>query len=203
MDLIKVAVSNLPRQHETPSDSLMTAFTGWSGQSEALAYGPGTISERRPCLFSRLLCHSHADKLKRRIVSGSTGGYGPCPDPILSPMLGAFPLSVGDTHRFVDNHAPDRPESISSWSTTTSVDSAGWTEVVIQERPHVFSYVIVGRKAEVNASINCVLEAAPLGGSALVKTGGVPSDIGACGCPGCSDVSDSSFSCLSFNEVTK
>ncbi len=211
MDLTKAAVSKFPRQGETPSVSLMTAFTGWSGQSEALEYGPGTISGWRPCMFSRLMCHSYTDWLTRRTVSGSSDSIGSIPvdsnefDPDYGSlsMLGAFPLLVDNSNLFRSNHAPDAPESIISWSTTTSVDSAGWTEVVIQEGHHVFSYVSIGLMATVNASINYVLEAAPLQGGLLVKTDGVPSDNSTCGCPGPSDLSDIRFSCLSFNEVTK
>ena len=203
MDLTKVAVSNLPRQNETPSDSLMTALTGWFGLSEALAYGPGSNPGWRSCMFSRLMYHSHTDWLTRRTVSGSSKGIGSIPvdsnefDPDYGSlsMLGAFPLLVDNTNLFRSNHAPDWLESIYSWSTSTPVDSAGWTEVVIQERRHVSSYFIIGRLAMVNASFNYVLEAAPRGVGRLVESGGVPSDNSTCGCPGWSEWSDSKLSC--------
>lgn len=203
MDLNRVAVSRFPRQSETPSDSLMTAFIGRSGQSEALSYSPGTDFGWRPYAILRLTCHSSVDRLTRQTASGSPGSMSACLDPVLLPMLGAFPLLVDNSHRFKDRRAPGYLESAVSWSTVTSVDSAGWTEVVIQEGRHVLSYVFVGPKAEVNASFDHVLGPAPLRGSRLVESGGIPSDNRTCGCTGPSDVNDSRFSCLSFNEVTK
>jgi hypothetical protein len=141
MDLTKVEVSAFPRQIETPSDCLMTALTGRFGQSGALAYGPGEEFGWRPYSFSRLTCHSDSDWLNRQPVPGSLDGIGHTPvdstkfepDSVLLSMLGAFPLSVGSTSRFGRIHAPDVPRTAFFRSTATSVDSAGWTEVVIQE----------------------------------------------------------------------
>jgi len=203
MDLTRTAVSKFPRQAETPSDCLMTAFTGWSGNRDTLAYGPDMITGWRPYSFLRLRHHSYTDWLTRQMVSGSSGSISSNPDPVPLPMLGAFPHLVGNPHCFMDGYAPERPESTTIRSTSTSVDSAGWTEVVIQEGHFVYSYVDNGLKAEVNASIDCVPEVAPLGNHQLLSTGGLPSDIGTCGCLGTSHMSDSKFSCLSFNEVTK
>jgi len=137
------------------------------------------------------------------MASGSPDGIGSEPDSTLLSMLGAFPFLVDSTGRFRNNHAADAPESALSRSTTIIVDSAGWTEMVIQEGPRVLSYVSIGRGAEVNASINFVEEAAPTGGGQLAKLGGTPSDNRTCGCPGRSDMFDNRISCLSFNEVTK
>lgn len=210
MDLTRVAVSTFPR-HEAPADRLMTAFTGWSGESEALAYGPGEEFGWRGYSFSRLTCHSKADWLNRQTVHGLSDGIGYLPvdskdfdpDSAHLPMLGAFPLLVGKHRRFRSSHAPDLLESALFRSTTTSVDSAGWTEVVIQEGLLAPSDFIKGRKAEVNASINHALETTPPRGGQLRKMGGISSDNSTCGCPGQSDMYDNSISCLSFNEVTK
>lgn len=210
MDLTRVAVSTFPR-HEAPADRLMTAFTGWSGESEALAYGPGEEFGWRGYSFSRLTCHSKADWLNRQTEDGSPDGIGSIPvdsiefDPETAylSMLGAFPLLVGKDRRFRSNHAPDEPESTLFRSTTTSVDSAGWTEVVIQEGFLLPSDFIIGRKAEVNASIDYVLETTPPRGGRLENKGGISFDTSTCGCPGRSDMYDNSISCLSFNEVTK
>jgi hypothetical protein len=139
MDLTRVAVSTLPR-HEAPADCLMTAFTGWSGKSEALAYGPGEQFGWRRYSFSRLTCHSQSDWLNRQTVHRSPDGIGYIPvdsnefepDSAHLSMLGAFPLLVDRKESFRDSHAPDALESALFRSTTTSVDSAGWTEVVIQ-----------------------------------------------------------------------
>jgi len=119
------------------------------------------------------------------------------------PMLGAFPLLVGSIRHRGRDHAPREPEFTTTRSTSTSVDSAGWTEVVIQEGRFVLSYVNVGRKAEVNASINQVPEAAPLPERRLGKSGGLPFDTSTCGCPSRYCMDDGKISCLSFNEVTK
>jgi hypothetical protein len=203
MDLTRAAVSIFPRQDETPSDCLMTAFTGWSGNRDTLAYGLDMITGWRPYSFLRLRHHSYADWLTRQMVSGSSGSISSNPDPVPLPMLGAFPYLVGNLHRFIDGYAPERPESTTIRSTSTSVDSAGWTEVVIQEGHFVYSYVNNGHKAEVNASIDCLPEVAPPGSRPFRSAGGLPSDIGTCGYHGPSDMNDSKFSCLSFNEVTK
>jgi hypothetical protein len=141
MDLTRVAVSAFPRQIGTPADCHMTALTGWSGQSEALAYGPGEEFGWRPCSFSRLTCHSHSDWLNRQPVPGSLDGIGKAPvdstkfepDSARLSMLGAFPLLVGNLGRFGRIHAPDVPRTALFRSTATPVDKAGWTEVVIQE----------------------------------------------------------------------
>jgi len=202
VDSTRVAVSTFPRQIEAHFAGLMTALAGRSGRPEALACGPGAPFELRTYSFSRLTCHSQGDWPTRRTLSGSTLGRGLNLGAIFSFVCGAFP-PFNDDRRFWDRRAPVEPEDTCFWSTATSVDSAGWTEVVIQERRLVVSYVIIGRKAEVNASIDCVLETASYGGGRLVESGGISFDKSTCGCPGRSDVGDSSFSCLSFNEVTK
>ena len=203
VDLTRVAVSTLPRQIEAPADCLMTAFTGRSGQSAALSYGPGVIFERRRYSFSRLTCHSNADCLNRQTVHGSPGGTGSEPDSALLSMLGTFPLSFDSTCRFRGYHAPVAPVSALSRSTTTIVDSAGWTEVVIQEGSLAPSDFITGRKAKVNASFNIDKETTPPRGGSFGESYATSSDTSTCGCPGQSDMSDNSISCLSFNEVTK
>ncbi len=100
------------------------------------------------------------------------------------------------------DRAPDLPVPTFSLSTTTSVDTAGWTEVVIQREPLVLSDVIIGYSvAEVNASINSVSGAAD-GGLWLNQSGGVEffgdTDV----CRGYAVMNGSSISCSNNNEVT-
>jgi hypothetical protein len=202
VDLTRVAVSTIPR-HEAPADCLMTAVYGRSGQSAALAHGPGMIFGWRRYSFSRLTCHSNADCLNRQTVHGSPGGSGSEVDPALLSMLGTFPLSVDSTSRFHDSLALDVPVFALSPSTTPIVDSAGWTEVVIQEGSFPPSDFIIGRKAKVDASFNIDKETTPPKGRSARRIRQLLSDNCTCGCPGRSVMSDNSISCLSFNEVTK
>lgn len=104
-------------------------------------------------------------------------------------------------HRLV-GRAPDCPVSTSFLSTTTSVDTAGWTEVVIQREPQVLSDVIIGSLiAEVNASINRVAGAAP-GGLGLKQSGGTEFVGDTEVCRGYSGLKGGNFSCSNNNEVT-
>lgn len=213
MDRTRVVVSFFPRQQETPTGCLMTAFTGWSGNQDALAQGPGRGFGWRPYMSSRLTCHSFSDWLTSQAVlsepavlsrvSRPASGVGPefdLDEPIIP---GAFPdrRLVGYENR--GERAPERLTITEPWSTTTAVDLAGWTEVVIQEGRYVLSDVNSGHSAVVNASINWVLGGVINRPSRLDNHSDGSSDINTCGCPGPSDGNDSRFSCPSFNEVTK
>lgn len=167
-------------------------------------------------MFSRLMCYSFTDWLTRQTVSDPAVAVLPS-EPALAgtselvvpsafyPFSGAFPIAAADGGFDAGTFdAPSGPESAPSGSPLTSVDSAGWTEVVIQERsPYLSNVIIIGRKAEVNASINAELKTSSPQGFYLREDGGFPSDTSTCGCPGPSVSNNSSFSCLSFNEVTK
>lgn len=213
MDKTRVAVSIFPRHQETPTGCLMTAFTGWSGNQDALAQGPGCGSGWRPYMSSRLTCHSFSDWLTSQAVFDKpavlsrvfrqTGGIGPEFDLDELIIPGAFPDLRLVGYDDSGECAPERPTLTASWSITTAVDIAGWTEVVIQERRYVLSDVNSGHLAVVNASINWVLESVINNTSRLDNHIGGSSDINTCGCPGPSDWNDSRFSCPSFNEVTK
>ncbi len=203
MDLTRVAVSKFPRQLEAPADCLMTTINSRSGKSEAPAYSPGQLSGWRQHSFSRLTRHSIEDWSNRWMSPGSKGSTGRKPAPALLSMLGLFPCLVGSTGRFRNSRALDAPESALFRSTSNPVDTAGWTEAVIQEGLRSLSIVSFGRKATVNTSIDYMLETTPPRGGRLRQWGRILSDNSTCGCPGPSGVNDSRFSCLSFNEVTK
>ena len=158
----------------------------------------------------RLTCFSYSDTPIRPVSggwSGSTSSFGwivpttPCPG-ASAPDGGAFLAPITRPGRF-EGRAPERPVPTFQLSPTTTVDTAGWTEVVIQREPQVLSDVIVGfLKAEANASINFVSGAASSGGLRLRQTGGAEiigdTDL----CRGYSGVNRSSFSCSNNNEVT-
>ena len=157
----------------------------------------------------RLTCRSNTNIPIRRIPAGwvadvtSFGWNEP-------PYICSGALSSGRVARPAANfhwrdfgdRAPDLPAPTTSLSTTTSVDTAGWTEVVIQREPMVLSDVIIGYSlAEVNASINYVSGAAN-GGLWLDQSGGAEffgdTDV----CRGYSVLNGSRFSCSNNNEVT-
>jgi len=111
------------------------------------------------------------------------------------PFGGAYPAAYCADDGFTSDHAPWEPVSTMFWSTSTSVDSAGWTEVVILKGTHVLSNVVTGHLAEVNASVNYVMEAGFRADLSLRESGGGLSDNSTCGCPGWSEVNDSKISC--------
>ncbi len=109
--------------------------------------------------------------------------------------------SSGNIHYM---YAPGEPKLVPSWRSTTSVDIAGWTRVVvIQGGPQVLLDVSNGQSlVMVNASINDVLEAGLGGQLRLFWLGGGISDEGAFERLDFRDMNNSSISCPSFNEVT-
>ena len=157
-------------------------------------------------MIMRLMCYSYSDWLIRQATSGlpafslwferesAESGQGEAFMDVL-PFPGAYPLARCAADGFTVDHAPWEPVSTVFWSTSTSVDSAGWTEVVIQKRTYVLSNVITGHRAEVNASVNYVMEVALQGDQWLRLSGGGLSDTCTCGCPGWSEVNNSKISC--------
>lgn len=164
MDTTRVAVSNFPRHNEIQTVCLMTVACDRSGSEVALAKSPGYLSAWRPYMFSRLTCHSDSDWLILRTSSGSLAvpevsgrvSFGGRADSVSCFSLGAFPASHAHRAGSVKRHAPVKSAATKSWSTATPVDSAGWTQVVIQERRRAFSDVNKGLRAKVKASINGV-----------------------------------------------
>jgi hypothetical protein len=164
-------------------------------------------------MFLRLTCYSLSDWLTRQMVSEKPAAWsrgqrqadhiGMAPNRADLLVSGAFPERSAAGYYGASRCAPRRSVSTESWSTTTPVDIAGWTQVVIQEGQHVLSDVNTGPLAEVNASIDWVLGSVDDGAHRLNYCGGEASGINTCGCPGWSDSNNSRFSCLSFNEVTK
>ena len=154
----------------------------------------------------RLICFSYSDWLIRQAISGlpiyslqferesvEADQRGAFTDVL--PFGGAYPVAHDANNGFTVDHAPREPVSNMVWSTSTAVDTAGWTEVVIQKRTHVLSNVVTGHLAKVNASINYVMEVAPQGDQRLRLSGDGLSDICTCGCPGWSVVNDKKISC--------
>lgn len=160
-------------------------------------------------MFMRLTYRSITDAPIRRIPAGmvtSTSSFGRSVPPCicsgaLSSEYGTALVPTFQQSKSGDR-APDRPVPTSSSSTTTSVDTAGWTEVVIQREPLVLSDVIIGYSlAEVNASINYVSGAAD-GGLWLDQSGGSEFFGDTDECRGYAVMNGSSFSCSNNNEVT-
>jgi len=165
----------------------------------------GFVPARRQLLTMRLTCYSYSDWLIRQIPSGlpsaalfsqaaAESGRRATVAEVL-PIAGARPPVFVTDYFFTFDHAPMKPEAPVFQSTTTLVDTAGWTEMVIQERTGVLFYVITGQRAEVNASVNHVMEAALPVDLMLSETGGGWFDPCTCGCPGWSDVNDNKLSC--------
>jgi hypothetical protein len=157
-------------------------------------------------VIMRLICCSHSDWLISQATSGlpayplwferesvEIDRCGAFMDVL--PFGGAYPPAHCANDGFTVDHAPWEPESTIFWSTSTSVDTAGWTEVVIQQRTHVLSNVITGHLAEVNASVDCVMAVAPQGDRRLRLSGDGLSDTCTCGCPGWFETNDSEISC--------
>jgi hypothetical protein len=210
VDATRVAVSNFPRHNEIQTVCLMTVACDRSGSEVALAKSPGYLSAWRPYMFSRLTCHSDSDWLIQRTISGLLAvpevservSFGGRADSVSCLSLGAFPASHVPRAGSVKRHAPVKPAATKSWSTATPVDSAGWTQVVIQERRRAFSDVNTGFRAEVNASINEVT-GRRASGDWLHSSGGGSFKDSACGRYGLCDMDDSKLSCTNNNEVTR
>jgi hypothetical protein len=157
-------------------------------------------------VIMRLICYSYSDWLIRQATSGlpafslqceresAESGQGETLVDVL-PSWGACPVAHCADDGFAADHAPSEPVATIFWSTSMSVDKAGWTEVVILKRTHVLSNVITGHLAEVNASVNYVMEVAFPGDRPLRFSGDGLSDTCTCGCPGWSDVNDYKISC--------
>jgi len=210
VDTTRVAVSNFPRHHETQTVRLMTVARDRSGDVLALASGPGYLSGWRPYMFSRLTCRSDSDRLIRSrafgsstvpVVSGRVSNdvrsvLGSCLSRGAVSATGCLPDGTGL------NYAPVMPTATIYWGQAMPVGPAGWTEVVIQERPQALSYVITGLQAKVNASVNGVTNAAH-GGDWLDRLSGGSFADSACGRCGLCDMDDSKLSCTNNNEVTR
>ena len=98
--------------------------------------------------------------------------------------------------------APDSSVTTSWWYTATSVDNAGWTEVVIRGGPQVLHNVITGDLyAKVNTSINWVTGSVP-GGLWPFRLSDGKLRESTLGCTGFVELSSCSFSCSNNNEVT-
>lgn len=214
MALFRVNASQFPRHFEVKTRCLMTAFGGQSGNGVALTNELSKLSGSEIYTFLRLTSCSFSDRLYRFTPIGAperpvlydwaiteTGYFG-----FEKPATGqngecsAMPVSSVEARY---NHAPPEPTPALSWSTTTSVDIAGWTEVVIQGGRNVLSDVSTGHSlAMVNTSINDVPVTADTGSYALCRVGNKTFCDGAMGCPGLWEMNNSSISCPSFNEVT-
>jgi len=153
----------------------------------------------------RLTCYSYSDWLIRQTPSGLPIYLRPSgresaessQEQVIAevlPFSGARPPVYHADHLFASDHAPAEPKTPLVWSSTTVVDTAGWTEMVIQKRAPVLFHVITGHRAEVNASVNYVMEATLAVDLMHRRNGGGWSDPCTCGCPGRSEVNDNKFS---------
>jgi len=203
----RVNASLFPRQSEVKTRCLMTVRENQSGNGVAPANEPGNIPGREIYMVLRLTSYSYSDDPLHWMVSGSKGcsfdsvctarefdwlGSEFAPPPEIEGNFEPYRNIL----RVHNDHAPMESTPVSSWSTTTSVDIAGWTEVVIQGGRCALSDVSIGYLyAKVNASVNNVLEAAVTGSLWLYRSGDGTSNGGAYRCPGSSEVNSSSISC--------
>lgn len=151
-------------------------------------------------MFLRLTSHSELDWLTSPIDFGKPadispfgrgvmrGGFGPGSSEW--PCPGAFPDYPLASYQSSYPRAPEKSATPVTWSATTPVDLAGWTQVVIQEGQFVPSDVKTGPPAGVSASINWVLEGVLKSPLRLDNYGTGTSGNNTCGCPGWSDMSD-------------
>ena len=193
MALFRVDASFFPRHFEVPTRCLMTILRDQSGNDVALANELSETPGMEEYTFLRLTSYSFSDSLTRLIPFGSPGCSVACDWAAIE--------AAGTDYEYL--HAPKEPDLVPSWSTTTSVDTAGWTQVVIQRGQYVLLDVKKGQlMAMVNTSINDVFEAGLGGRLRRFESGGGISDGGAFGRLGFEEMSDISISCPSFNEVT-
>lgn len=214
MALFRVDASFFPRHFEVQTRCPMTVPRDQSGNGVALTDELSETPELEEYTFLRLTSFSFSNGPTRLIPFGSHGcsfaydwattetfcsGF----DSVSSVAVGECSGLRGSNVDIQYSNAPGEPRLVPSWSTTTSVDNAGWTQVVIQRGRYVLLDVIMGQSmAMVNASINDVLEAGFSGRLRLFWLGGGTSDDSAFERLGFGEMNNSSISCPSFNEVT-
>ena len=214
MALLRVNTSFFPRHFEVQTRCLMTIPWDQSGNGVALANELSEISGLEEYTFLRLTSCLFSQGRIRLMPFGSPGCSFACdwaaPETACIGFHSAVSAAVGEyfdprgsSVEIQYTYAPKEPKLVPSWSTTTSVDKAGWTQVVIQGGQYVLSDVNTGQSmAMVNASINDVLEAGPRGRFRLFWSGDGTSDGGAFGRRGFEKMNDISISCPNNNEVT-
>ena len=175
MALFRVDASSFPRRFEVQTRCLMTIPRDQSGHGVALTCEPSETPGLEKYTFLRLTSFSFSDSLTRLMPFDSPGRSfvydWAATETTCSGFHSAASATVGvcsdRRERGVEiqyMYAPKESELVPSWSTTTSVDKAGWTQVVIQGGRYVLLDVSKGHlMAMVNASINDVL-GADLGG---------------------------------------
>lgn len=174
----RVETSSFPRHCEVQTRCLMT---NTSGNAVALANKPSESPVLEAYTFLRLTSFSFSGSHHVPVSYGSFGCSAPWgwASPAVfgagsdqcSPVLGSTILT--------DNgYAPVDPEFVPSWNSATSVDSAGWTQVVIQG-VHENGLLDVSNDHSmvmVNASINDVVESGQFDPARFFWLGGVISD---------------------------
>jgi len=170
----------------------MTVLRDMSGNDVALSNELSETPVLEEYTFLRLTSYSFSDSLTCLMPFGSPGCSLACDWAVTETACNGFyssiPAMVGecsDQRGDVEaqyTYAPKEPKPVPSWSTTTLVDTAGWTHVVIQKGQQVLFDVNKGQSmAMVNTSINDVLEADPRGRLRLFWLDGGLSDNGALG----------------------
>jgi len=212
--LFRVDTSFFPRHYEVQTRCLMTIPRDQSDNVVALANELSETPELEEYTFLRLTSFSFSDSLTCLMPFGSPGCSFACDWAATVTACNGFHSSAsatvgecsdprGSDVEIQYTYAPKEPKIVPSWSTATSVDTAGWTHVVIQGGLHVLLDVFIGQSlAMVNTSINDVLEADPRGQLRLFWLDGGTSDGGAFRRLGFREMNNSSISCPSFNEVT-
>ena len=214
MALFRVDTSCFPRQYEVQTRCPMTVLWDMSGNDVALSNELSETPVLEEYTFLRLTSYSFLDSQTYLIPFGSPGCSLACDWAVTETACNGFylstPATVGgcsDQRRYdVEvqyTYAPKEPKLVPSWSTTTLVDTAGWTHVVIQGGQQVLFDVNKGQSmAMVNTSINDVLGADLCGQLRLFWLDGGISNNDALGRQGFRKMNNISISCPSFNEVT-
>ncbi len=215
MALFRVDTSSFPRRYEVQTRCLMTVLLDQSGNDVALANELSETSGMEKYTFLRLTSCLYSESSTRLMSFGSPGCSLACDwattemscigyETSASVEFGECSGQLGSNSTVQYEYAPGESKLVPSWSTTTSVDIAGWTRVVvIQGGRQVLLDVSNGQSlVMVNASINDVLEAGLGGPLRLFWLGGGMSDEGAFERLDFRDMNNSSISCPSFNEVT-
>jgi hypothetical protein len=196
MALYKVDASFIPRQFEVQTRCLMTIPWDQSGNDVALTIELSETPELEVYTFLRSTSSSFSDSQTALMPFGFGGCSLDCDGAALdSPCSKSHPaesVALGECSESrrisletESWNAPKEPKVTPLGSTTTPVDIAGWTQVVIQRGRYVLLAVRKGQSmAMVNASINGVAEAGLSGQLQLSLPDDVTFSNGTSGCPG-------------------
>lgn len=205
MALFRIDASFFPRHYEVQTRCLMTIPWDQSGNDVVLAIEPSETPDLEVYTFLRPTSSSFSYNLTDLMPFDSFG----CSltfdwaaketlcywfQPSESAAVGKCSDQRWYSFETHGQYAPGESKPVPSWSTTTSVDKAGWTQVVIQEGRYVLLDVRKGQSmAMVNASINDVAEAGLPSRLRLSWLDGATSKANTFGCSGLMEmINDSS-----------